>query len=113
MGKIIFSIRVPAFFVSPGERSAGALPAGGRAESPRASLRAARGIPGRAILLLPSSWPNAVLPFSRILNALLALLIPLVLWFFKWVCDHKELIDCQVTLPSYFCRCHLGLAQWY
>jgi len=43
MGKIIFSIRVPAFFVSLGERSAGALPAGRRAESRRAWLLPAWG----------------------------------------------------------------------
>lgn len=82
MGKIIFSIRIPAFFVSLGERGAGALPAGERAESPCASLQAARGIPGRALLLLASSRPDAVLSFSRILNTLLILLIPLVLQFF-------------------------------
>lgn len=47
MGKIIFSIRVPAFLVSPGER--------GGCGGTRRIL--ARGTPGRALLLLPSPAP--------------------------------------------------------
>lgn len=70
MGKIIFSIRVPAFFVSLGERSAGALPVGDAPISVRFPAESTR-IPGRALLLLPSSQPNMFLSFRGILNALL------------------------------------------
>lgn len=76
MGKIIFSIRVPAFLF-PGEHRA--LRA---REAPALRALCCRQRVGNirhGLLPLPFCRPNAVLPFSTILNALLVLLIPSVL----------------------------------